>query len=140
VAIRILVVDDSRQIRLSVALILKRNSSFQVIGEARDGVEAIERAMALRPDVVLLDIGMPRLNGIAAAREITQVCPESKIIFLTQEDDSDIRSAALATGAFAYLLKSTASCDLHLAVERAMLHRQQPNACRTLNDKHTQRR
>jgi len=105
---RILVVDDHQPWRISVRAILKSNPSLLVIAEARDGVEAVEKAGTLRPDLVLLDIGMPRLNGIEAAKKIRRACPESRIIFVTQENDADIQRAALETGASAYLLKSKA--------------------------------
>jgi DNA-binding NarL/FixJ family response regulator len=114
-------VDDFEHWRISVRSILKGNPSYRVVGEATDGIEAVEKAKTLRPDLVLLDIGMPRLNGIAAAEKIRQTCPESKIIFLTQEDSSDVQNAALDTGAVAYLLKSTAGSKLLPAIERAML-------------------
>jgi DNA-binding NarL/FixJ family response regulator len=120
-AIQILIADDFEHWRNSVRSLLKRNPWFRVAGEGRDGIEAIEKAAALRPDVVLLDIGMPRLNGIEAAKQIRKACPECKIIFLTQEDSSDIQKAALDTGAVAYLLKSTAASKLLPAIERAML-------------------
>jgi DNA-binding NarL/FixJ family response regulator len=122
VAIRILIVDDFAHWRISVRSILKRDPQLRVIGEARDGIEAIEKAATLRPDVVLLDIGMPRLNGIEAAKQIRQACRESKIIFLTQEDSSDVQSVALETGGVAYVLKSTAATKLLPAIEWAMLH------------------
>lgn len=122
--IRILVIDDFEPWRISVRSILKRNPWLRVIDEGRDGIEAIEKAATLRPDVVLLDIGMPRLNGIGAARKIRQACPASKIIFLTQEDSSDVRSAALDTGAAAYVLKSTAASQLLPTIEKAMLPEQ----------------
>jgi len=121
VAIQILIVDDFEHWRNSVRSMLKQNPWFRVVGEASDGIEAIEKAATLSPDVVLLDIGMPRLNGIEAARQIKKACPESKIIFLTQEDSSDIESVALDTGAAAYLLKSTAGSKLLPTIERAML-------------------
>ena len=117
---RILLVDDSEQGRLSVRLILERTAWFQVVGEACDGVDGVTQATALLPDVVLLDIGMPRLNGIEAAKKIRQACPESKIIFLTQEHDSDVRKAALDTGGVAYLLKSHAN-ELKTTIQTAML-------------------
>ena len=120
-AIQILIVDDFEHWRNSVRSILKGNPWFRVVGEAGDGIEAIAKAAILRPDLVLLDIGMPRMNGIEAAKKIRKACPESKIIFLTQEDSSDIQSAALDTGAVAYLLKSTAASKLLPAIERAML-------------------
>lgn len=120
-SIRILVVDDSEQWRLLVRSILQRTPSFQIVGEASDGVEAVEKTSALLPDVVLLDIGMPRFNGIEAAEKIRLLYPESKIIFLTQEHDSDIKRAALATGGVAYLLKSRAYCELPTTIQTAML-------------------
>ena len=124
---RILIVDDFQPFRNTLRSILECDSSLRVIGEARDGIEAIEKAAMLRPDLVLLDIGMPRLNGIEAGKAIRQkVCPESTIIFVTQEDDCDIRSSALSLGAAAYLLKSAVASELLLTVERAMLHRQSP--------------
>lgn len=118
---RILLVDDSERWRLSVRLILERTAWFQVVGEASDGVEAVTQATALLPDVVVLDIGMPRLNGIEAAKKIRQACPESKIIFLSQEDDGDVRKAALGTGGLAYLLKSHANHELKTTIQTAML-------------------
>lgn len=120
-AIQILIVDDFEHWRNSVRSILKGNPWFRVAGEASDGVEAVAKAAMLHPDIVLLDIGMPRLNGIEAAKRITKACPKSKIIFLTQEDSSDIQSVALDTGAVAYLLKSTAASKLLPAIERAIL-------------------
>lgn len=122
---RILIVDDFQPFRNTLRSILERDSSLRVIGEACDGMEAIEKAATLRPDVLLLDIGMPRLNGIEAAKAIRQkMSPESAIIFVTQEDDCDIRNSALGLGAAAYLLKSTVGSELLLAIGRAMLHRQ----------------
>jgi DNA-binding NarL/FixJ family response regulator len=117
---RILVVDDFQPWRLKIRSILERNPFFQVVGEASDGAEGVRKASHLRPNIVLLDIGMPVLNGIEAARMIRQTCPESRIIFLTQEDDSDLRRVALDTGAAAYLLKSTGIGELLPAIETAM--------------------
>lgn len=117
----ILVVDDSDQWRSLIRSVLESIPSFRVVGEASDGLEGIEKAAALLPDVVLLDVGMPHLNGIEAAKKIRQVCPKSNIIFLTQERDSDIKRAALATGAVAYILKSSAGYDLQTVVEMATL-------------------
>src|SRR5215470_7780369 len=96
---KILVVDDFREWRSMMCALLEANSGFQVVGEAGNGCEAIEMAARLHPDVVLLDIGMPLLNGLEAAPRILQVSPCSKIVFLTQQQDDDIRTAALATGA-----------------------------------------
>ena len=94
--------------------------TWKVIAEAGDGLEAVEKATKLRPDVVLLDIAMPVLNGIEAAKRIKQASPASKIIFLTQDIDGEVRSAALATGAEGWVFKAKAACDLQPAVKAAL--------------------
>jgi DNA-binding NarL/FixJ family response regulator len=114
------VVDDYKPWRVAASRILGATADFQVVGEASDGVEAIEQAATLHPDIVLLDIGMPRLNGLEAARTIRQASPESKIIFLTGQDDEELKSAALDTGADEYLVKSrTTQLSLEAAIRRA---------------------
>jgi len=118
---RILLVDDHQLWRVTVRSILEGTRKFRIVGEASDGMEAIEKASTLLPDLVLLDIGLPKLNGIEAAKRIRQSSPESKIIYLTQEQDSDIRSAALATGAEAYVVKSKASCELLHTIESVIV-------------------
>jgi DNA-binding NarL/FixJ family response regulator len=116
---RILLVDDFKPWRVAARRILSAVPDFQIVGEASNGVEAIEQAAALLPDIVLLDIGMPLLNGIEAARTIRQASPESKIIFLTEQDDEDVMSVALATGAEEYLVKSrTTQLSLEAAIRR----------------------
>ena len=125
VTTRILLVDDFVQLRFAVRSILGAVPGFRIIGEASNGLEAIEKAATLRPDIVLLDIGMPILNGIEAARGIRRVSPKSKMIFLTQEQDSDVNAAALAVGGTAYLLKSTGVGQLRPAIDAA-LQRYQP--------------
>ena len=116
----ILVVDDYASWRSMLRSKLEGKSGFQVIAEAGNGCEAIEKAARLHPDVVLLDIGMPLLNGIEAAPRIRRVSPDSKIIFITQEQDNEIRTAALATGAEGYLLKSNAAAELTSAIHAAL--------------------
>lgn len=118
--ITILVVDDYAPWRSMLRSKLKANSGFEVIAEAGNGCEAIEKAAQLSPDVVLLDIGMPLLNGLEAAPRIRRASPDSKIVFLTQEQDNDIRTAALATGAEGYLLKSNAAGELASAIHAAL--------------------
>lgn len=85
---------------------------LQVVAEASDGREAVEKAVALKPNLILLDIGLPTLNGIEAARQIRQLAPESQIIFLTQESSEDVMREALSTGASGYVVKSRAVSDL----------------------------
>lgn len=116
----ILIVDDFKEWRSRLRQWLELIPGFRVVDEAADGMEAVEKAAQLRPDIVLLDIGMPLLNGIEAARRIQRVSPESEIIFLTQEHDSEIRVAALATGAAACLLKSTPVCELRRTIEKSL--------------------
>ena len=105
--VSILIVDDSAAWRTLVQEMLQEQPELQIIGEACDGLEAIYRVTKLHPDLVLLDIGMPVMNGLDAADTIRQVSPRSRIVFLTQEDDVDIRDAALAAGAHGYVLKRT---------------------------------
>ena len=116
----IMIVDDYKEWRLRLRSFLELDSGFRVVAEAADGLEAVQKAAQLFPDVVLLDIGMPKLNGIEAAPQIQSVSPQSRIIFLTGERDSDIRAAALATGPAAYVLKSTSVSELRRTIERSL--------------------
>jgi DNA-binding NarL/FixJ family response regulator len=121
-AIRIMLADDFGPWRQIVRSILEAVPGFRVIAEASDGQEAVQKAEGLLPDIVLLDIGMPLLNGIEAAKKIKQACPKSKVIFLTQQNDIEIRNVALATGAEAYLSKSRAANELLPAIKTALLN------------------
>ena len=122
---RILLVDDFQPWRAAAKRILSSRPDLQIVGEASDGWEAVEKAVTLRPDFVLLDIGMPVLNGLDAARRIREASPQSKIIFLTGQDDEDLRNAAFATGAEAYVVKSRASRELQLSLEAAIRRTQE---------------
>jgi DNA-binding NarL/FixJ family response regulator len=97
--VRILVVDDNEPFRRFIASTLRDRKNFNVIGEACDGLEAVQRAEALQPDLILLDIGMPELNGLDAARQISKLAPNARIIFLTQESAPDVVGEALSLGA-----------------------------------------
>ena len=94
---------------------------LQVIGEVSDGLEAVQQAVELQPDLILLDIGLPSLNGIEAARQIRKLIPESKIIFLTQESSADVVQEALSLGARGYVVKTMAESELLTAVEAVLL-------------------
>ena len=118
--VRILVVDDFAEWRLSVRSILQDRPDWQVIDEAGDGLEAVHKTAELRPEIVLLDIAMPILNGIEAAKHILRASSHTRISFVTQDTDNDIRTAALATGAAGYLLKVSAGSTLLLAIEAAL--------------------
>jgi DNA-binding NarL/FixJ family response regulator len=126
--VRILMADDFSAWRVAARKIVEMCPTWKVIAEAGDGLEAVEKATKLQPDVVLLDVGMPVLNGIEAATRIKQTSPASKIIFLTQDVDVELRVAALSTGAEAYVLKAGAVCDLRPAVKAALRNGSQPHA------------
>jgi DNA-binding NarL/FixJ family response regulator len=119
-SIRILIIDDFKDWRLQVRLLLQSRTEFQLIAEASDGSEAVQKAEELKPDLILLDIGLPKLNGIEAARRIRQCSPTSKIIFLSQNSDVDVVRAALSSGALGYVRKIDAGRQLLLAVEAVL--------------------
>ncbi len=119
--VRVLVVDDYKPFRRFVRSTLRKRAALQIIGEASDGPEAVRLAEKLKPDLILLDIGLPSLNGIEAARQIRGVAPESKIIFSTQETSADVVQEALGVGAWGYVVKATADRDLLAAVDAVLL-------------------
>jgi len=118
--IRILVVDDFEQWRQQIRSIIETRSELHVIAEAADGLEAVQKAQELKPDLILLDIGLPNLNGLQAANRIHQVAPDAAIIFLTQNSDEELVQAALRSGAQGYVLKAKASSELLPAIEQAL--------------------
>jgi DNA-binding NarL/FixJ family response regulator len=118
--IRVLVVDDFKPFRQFVCSTLGRRSDVHVIGEAADGLEAVQKAEELKPDLIMLDIGLPTVNGIEAARQIRKLSPESKIIFLSQESSPDVMQEAFRLGAWGYIVKSHAGRNLLAAVESVL--------------------
>jgi DNA-binding NarL/FixJ family response regulator len=119
--IRILLVDDFAEWRNGVHAKLRGDPRLQIVGFAADGVEGILQAKELQPDLILLDIGLPKMDGIRAAREIRKISIESKIVFLSQENDPDVVRAAIDAGGHGYVLKSEACCHLVDAVRAVML-------------------
>ena len=111
-SLRVLVVDDFDAFRRVVASILQKQPELQIICEVSDGLEAVQRAEELQPDLILLDIGLPNLNGIEAASRMRLVAPGARIVFLTQNSDTEIVAAALRTGAHGYVLKVDAGREL----------------------------
>jgi len=103
--VRILVVDDSEPWRRQVCSMLQTRPEIVVVAEAANGLEAVQKAQELNPDLILLDIGMPILNGIEAAKRIRLLAPDAKIVFLTQDGDSDVAQAAISDGPDGYILK-----------------------------------
>jgi two-component system, NarL family, response regulator NreC len=114
--VRILLADDHTVIRAGLRLVLERQTDFRVVGEASDGREAVALAAQEKPDVVLMDVTMPNLNGIDAARQITTARPEISVIILSMHSDESYVLRALKAGARGYLLKESAEADLISAV------------------------
>jgi DNA-binding NarL/FixJ family response regulator len=109
---RILVADDHGIVRSGIRLLLERQNDLHVVAEASDGVEAVEQALAVRPDLCILDVGMPRLTGLQAAREIRSHLPDARVLMLSMHDDEHYLFEALKAGASGYVLKREAGQDL----------------------------
>jgi len=117
--VRVLVVDDVEDWRRFVSSML-RAEPFEIVGEASDGLMAVQLAEQMQPNVVLLDIGLPGLDGIKAGAGIQRVAPDAKIVFVSQEFDPDIIRAALQPGAWGYVLKSDAARELLKAINTVL--------------------
>ncbi len=115
--LRILIADDHEVARKGIRSLLEGHPDWEVCAEAKDGREAVEYASQLQPDIFLLDIGMPNLNGLDAARQILAMNPDARILILTVHDSEQMVREVLAVGAFGFLLKSDAGRDLLAAVE-----------------------
>jgi len=114
--VRVLLVDDDDLMRAGIASVLSSDETIDVVGEAPDGRAAVERAIALRPDVVLMDVRMPGLDGITATREMLAVSPDVKIVILTTFEQDDYIFGALSAGASGFLLKRTRPEELIAAI------------------------
>lgn len=121
--LRILIADDHELARRGIRALLESHAGWEVCGEAKDGRQTVELAASLKPDLVLLDIGMPNLNGLEAARQILDGSPEVAILILTMHDSDNVVREVLRAGARGYLLKSDAGRDLVAAVEALQLQR-----------------
>ncbi len=115
--VRVLVVEDFVPFRQFISSRLATRRDLQVICEVSDGLEAVQKAVELKPDLILLDIALPSLNGIEAARRIRTLAPESKIIFLSQESSPDVVQEAFSLGAQGYVVKAKAGSELLDAVD-----------------------
>lgn len=115
-AIRIVLADDHEVMRTGLRLVLERQKDFQVVGEASDGREAVALAQQERPEVVVMDIGMPNLNGIEAARQVTASVPDAGVVILSMHSDEAYVLRALKAGARGYLLKESPEADLIAAI------------------------
>ena len=122
--IRVLVVEDFAPFRQFICSTLEKRRELQVICEVSDGLEAVQKAEELQPDLILLDIGLPTLNGMEAARQIRKLVPEAKILFVSQESSPDVVQEALSLGARGYVVKTSAGSDLSSAVDAVLLEKQ----------------
>jgi DNA-binding NarL/FixJ family response regulator len=114
--VRVLVVEDFEPFRQFIHTTLLE-TKLQIVAEAWDGIEAVQKAEELQPDLILLDIGLPSLNGIEAARHIRKLSPQSKILFVSQESSADAIEEAMNSGAMGYVVKANAASELLAAME-----------------------
>jgi DNA-binding NarL/FixJ family response regulator len=122
--IPVLVVDDNEPFRRFVRSTLSTKPELDIIGEVADGLEAVQKALELQPGLIVLDIGLPGLNGLEAARRIRKLSPKSTILFLSQESSPEIVQEALCLGGLGYVIKAHAARDLLLAVEAVLRNEQ----------------
>jgi DNA-binding NarL/FixJ family response regulator len=122
-SLRVLTVDDFESWRKFVCSALQKRPHLQIV-EVSDGLDAVQKARELQPDLILLDIGLPTLNGLEAARQIRVLAPRSKIIFLTENHDSDVAAEAFRSGARGFVVKSDGEQELLAAVDAVLAGKQ----------------
>jgi DNA-binding NarL/FixJ family response regulator len=120
----VLLVDDYEPFRRMICSVLEEIAGVQIIGQASDGLEAVQKVEELHPDLIILDISLPKLNGIQAAQRILQTAPDSKIIFLSQESSKGMADEALRLGAVGFVVKVNAGIDLPKAIKLARQNRE----------------
>jgi DNA-binding NarL/FixJ family response regulator len=123
-SIRVLVVDDFEPFREVVRLTLAERLDLEVIGEASDGPEAVQKAVELKPDLILLDLGLPTMNGVEVARRFRQLVPDARIIFFSQESSVDLVEEARQMGVWGYVMKAKAGSQLLPAVDAVISGKQ----------------
>ena len=121
---RVLVVEDYEPMRKTVRATLQKRHDLQIVGEASDGLEAVQQAVELKPDLILMDIGLPSQNGIEAAREIRELVPKAKILFLSQETSPEVIQEALSVSASGYVVKVNAGVELIPALKAVISGKQ----------------
>ncbi len=121
-AVRILLVDDHNAVRQGIRLLLSGHPEWVVVDEARDGVDAVEKARLLKPDVVVLDVTMPRMDGLEACRQIRKNIPEAEVLIVTQHESLQMMQEAIKAGASGYVAKVNVVRDLAVAVDAVSRH------------------
>ena len=116
--------EDYEPMRKTVRATLQKRHDLQIVGEASDGLEAVQKAVELKPDLILMDIGLPSQNGIEAAREIRELVPKAKILFLSQETSPEVIQEALSVSASGYVVKVNAGVELIPALEAVISGKQ----------------
>jgi DNA-binding NarL/FixJ family response regulator len=119
-SVSVLVVEDFEPFRRFVCSTLGKRTELQIVGEASDGLDAVHKAQELQPGLIVLDIGLPTLNGIEAAQRIRKLAPQSKVLFVSQETSGDVVQTALNTGAKGYVVKADAASELLTAVSTVL--------------------
>jgi DNA-binding NarL/FixJ family response regulator len=118
--LRVLIVEDYEPMRRYIASKVRGQLDLQIVGEVADGTDAVQKAEELQPDLILMDVGLPTLDGIEATRRIQKVSPKSKILFVTENRSLDIAEEALRSGGLGYVLKSDAGRDLLPAIDAVL--------------------
>ena len=116
-SVTVLIVDDFAPFRAAVSSLLREKPNLQIVAEASDGLEAVEKSRQLQTDLILLDISLPQLNGLKAAEQIREVAPQCKIIFVTLDNSADTAKKAIASGAMGYVVKAKAASELLKAID-----------------------
>jgi DNA-binding NarL/FixJ family response regulator len=122
-ALKILIADDHDIVRKGLRMLLEEHTGWEICGEARSGREAVERAIQLTPDVTVIDVSMPDLNGLEATRQRRKACPKTEVLVITHHDSDEMAGEVLDAGARGYVLKSDSDKDLVHAVEALSQHK-----------------
>lgn len=116
-AVKILIADDHDVVRKGLKMLIEEHAGWQVCGEARSGREAVQKCALLHPDVIVMDVSMPDLNGLEATRQIRKACPRTEVLVITLHDSDEMAAEVMDAGARGYVLKSDSDTDLVRAVE-----------------------
>ena len=118
--VRVLIVEDHDAYREYVSSVVQERPDLRVVSQVADGMQALRTAEQLQPNLIMLDIGLPGLNGIEVARRILRLCPDSRILFVSQESSDEVVTEAFSTGALGYVTKGDAGSELMAAVDSVL--------------------